>query len=142
MKSLNGWLQEYSVSHQNHTNKLLHHICVPLIFFSILGMLWDLEVAGIRGAWVLAAFGMAFYVRLGWRVSLVMLLQISVCFAILSFWSQRGSFVFWPCLAIFVAAWIGQFVGHKIEGAKPSFFQDIQFLLIGPLWVFSSFLKK
>ena len=32
-------------------------------------------------------------------------------------------------------AWIGQFIGHKIEGAKPSFFEDLQFLLIGPAWV-------
>lgn len=40
-------------------------------------------------------------------------------------------------LFIFVVAWIGQFVGHKIEGAKPSFFEDIQFLLIGPAWLLS-----
>lgn len=39
-------------------------------------------------------------------------------------------------VAVFVIAWIGQFIGHKIEGKKPSFFKDIQFLLIGPLWVF------
>jgi uncharacterized membrane protein YGL010W len=38
-------------------------------------------------------------------------------------------------IAIFVVAWIGQFIGHKIEGKKPSFFDDLRFLLIGPLFV-------
>ena len=41
------------------------------------------------------------------------------------------------CLAIFVVAWIGQFVGHAVEGRRPSFFKDLQFLLIGPLWLLS-----
>jgi uncharacterized membrane protein YGL010W len=38
-------------------------------------------------------------------------------------------------IALFVVAWIGQFIGHKIEGKKPSFFEDLRFLLIGPLFV-------
>lgn len=38
-------------------------------------------------------------------------------------------------LIIFVVAWIGQFIGHKIEGKKPSFFEDLQFLLVGPAWL-------
>ena len=45
-------------------------------------------------------------------------------------------------LYIFVIAWIGQFIGHKIEGKKPSFFQDLQFLLIGPAWLLSFFYNK
>jgi uncharacterized membrane protein YGL010W len=40
-------------------------------------------------------------------------------------------------LAVFAIAWLGQFIGHKVEGAKPSFFKDLQFLLIGPLWLLS-----
>ncbi len=40
-------------------------------------------------------------------------------------------------LALFVLAWIGQFFGHKIEGKKPSFLKDIQFLMIGPAWLMS-----
>ena len=45
-------------------------------------------------------------------------------------------------LIIFVIAWIGQFIGHKIEGKKPSFFEDIQFLLIGPAWLLSFIYNK
>ena len=45
-------------------------------------------------------------------------------------------------MLIFIFAWIGQFIGHKIEGQKPSFFEDIQFLLIGPAWLLSFIYKK
>ena len=45
-------------------------------------------------------------------------------------------------LSIFVIAWIGQFLGHKIEGKKPAFFKDLQFLLIGPLWLLSFIYNK
>ena len=39
-------------------------------------------------------------------------------------------------------AWIGQFIGHKIEGEKPSFFEDLQFLLIGPAWLLGAIYQK
>jgi uncharacterized membrane protein YGL010W len=56
------------------------------------------------------------------------------------------AFVPWPvwkiCTVSFVLAWIGQFIGHKIEGKKPSFFKDVAFLLIGPAWLMSFIYKK
>jgi len=45
-------------------------------------------------------------------------------------------------LIIFVVAWIGQFYGHKVEGKKPSFLKDIQFLLIGPAWLMHFIYRK
>ena len=45
-------------------------------------------------------------------------------------------------VSIFVIAWIGQFIGHKIEGAKPSFFEDLQYLLIGPAWLLHFIYRK
>lgn len=142
MRTLDQWLSAYAVSHQNKTNQILHKICVPLIFFSILGLLWDLSVGDLRAAWLVAILGMIFYIRLGLKASTLMLLQLSVCFAILHFWSAQTASVWLPSLIIFILAWIGQFVGHKIEGKKPSFFEDLQFLLIGPLWVLSFAFKK
>ena len=46
------------------------------------------------------------------------------------------------CTAVFVLAWIGQFIGHKIEGKKPSFMKDLQFLLVGPMWLMHFVYKK
>jgi len=142
MKTLNLWLQEYSVSHQNRTNQIIHKICVPLIFFSLLGMLWDLQLGGIRMAWVAAILAMAFYVRLGLKVTSLMVFQILVCFAILQAWSQSQESIFVSNLVIFILAWIGQFIGHKIEGMRPSFYKDLQFLLVGPVWVFNFLFKR
>lgn len=142
MKTLDQWLQQYALSHQNRTNQLIHKICVPLIFFSVFGMLWDWSLGGIRLAYLFAILGMIFYVRLGLKTSLVMLLQLGLSFAILTFWSAQAERVFLPNLVIFVMAWVGQFIGHKIEGKKPSFFEDLQFLLVGPLWVFSFLFKS
>jgi len=142
MKTLDQWMEQYAASHQNRTNQVIHKICVPLIFFSVLGMLWDWQLSGIRLAYVFAILGMIFYVRLGVKSTLVMVFQLAVSFAILSFWSAQTGSVFIPNLIIFVLAWIGQFIGHKIEGKKPSFFVDLQFLFVGPLWVFSFLFKS
>jgi len=48
----------------------------------------------------------------------------------------------YAAIAVFVVAWIGQFVGHKIEGRKPSFFTDLTYLLIGPAWVLAKLYRK
>jgi uncharacterized membrane protein YGL010W len=45
-------------------------------------------------------------------------------------------------LSVFVITWIFQLIGHKIEGQKPSFLKDLQFLLIGPIWILGFILKK
>ena len=38
-------------------------------------------------------------------------------------------------LALFIAGWILQFVGHAIEGNQPAFFKNPMYLLVGPLWL-------
>ena len=128
MKTVEQWFDEYGESHRNPLNKLVHWICVPLITFSVLGMLWALHPLV---AAVVLGLALAFYVVLSWQLALVMALQGLVMLWIL----HLMPVVFWPCVAIFVVAWIGQFIGHHVEGKKPSFFKDVQFLLIGPAWL-------
>lgn len=55
---------------------------------------------------------------------------------VMLFLEQNTSHLLAINLTLFILAWIGQFYGHHVEGKKPSFFQDLQFLLIGPLWVY------
>lgn len=128
MKTIEQWFEEYGESHQNPLNKLAHWICVPLITFSVLGMLWALHPAV---AMVIAGSALVFYALLSWQLAAVMLVQSLLMLWILSLMPQ----VFWPSVIIFVLAWIGQFIGHHVEGKKPSFFKDVQFLLIGPAWL-------
>lgn len=143
------WLDKYGESHQNQTNKIIHWICVPTIFFSVLGLLWSIphqflmDLFPFMGSFANFAtiFCIAcsiFYLRLSFPIFLGMIgiaiLYLSICNWIymnpnLSLWMVS--------LAIFLVAWIGQFIGHKIEGEKPSFVDDLKFLLIGPAWLLS-----
>ena len=135
MKTIEQWFEEYGESHQNPLNKLAHWICVPLITFSVLGILWALHPVV---AMVTVGLALVFYALLSWQLAAVMLVQSLLMLWILSLLPQ----VFWPSVIIFVLAWIGQFIGHHVEGKKPSFFKDLQFLLIGPAWLLGFVFRK
>lgn len=147
---------KYAESHQNHTNETIHWICVPLIVFSLLGLVWaipfpHLEFLGRYNGYVnwasfLIAFAVYYYYRLSPVMSYLMLLLIfgmSILIVQLEKVEAAGGPALWlVCLVIFVLAWIGQFIGHKIEGKKPSFLEDVKFLLIGPIWLLHFICKK
>ncbi len=147
MKPLENWFSEYAESHQNRINTRIHYFCVPAIFFSIIGLLMSIDrsllirIAGISTSlWVnwasiVAVLALIFYWRLSKRVFVEMLAFTIVCM-FLNMQLSRVAPLGYTSLIIFVIAWIGQFIGHHIEGKKPSFVKDLQFLLIGPAWVF------
>lgn len=128
MKTLNTWLDEYSESHQNPVNKNIHWICVPVIYFSVVGMLYALHPWAAYGALIAA---LAFYIPLSMPLAAGMILLTAIMLAAIHVIPH----ILWVSIALFVAAWIGQFYGHKVEGKKPSFFKDVQFLLVGPIWL-------
>ncbi|MCG9788034.1 DUF962 domain-containing protein [Vibrio mediterranei] len=141
MKSLQQWLDAYGESHQNSTNRKIHKIAVPGIYLSIVGLIWCLPQLPLGGmsinwVWVVMLPVMVFYFRLSRSVFIQMLIFTLACLAIITFTAMLGVSVLTVCIGMFVVLWIMQFVGHKIEGKKPSFFDDLQFLLIGPIWVF------
>ena len=123
-------LDQYSDSHRHPTNELIHVVCVPVIVFTLLGILWSIHPALAVAACIAA---LVYYFRLSPPFALGMLLMSAAMLAVLAL---MPPFTVLPLsIAIFVVAWIGQFIGHKIEGRKPSFFDDLRFLLIGPLFV-------
>jgi len=142
-KTLEQWFAEYSESHQNPTNQRLHKICVPLIFFSIVAMLILIpySLGPIRIGEIVIAVALGWYFTLGAKPFVVMLVQVFLCYALLYALRQVTAPLV-PLIVIFVLAWVGQFIGHHIEGKKPSFFKDLQFLLIGPLWVVQFLFRK
>ncbi|WP_374074990.1 DUF962 domain-containing protein [Bdellovibrio bacteriovorus] len=143
MKTLDQWFTEYSDSHQNRTNQIIHKICVPLIFFTVVSLLILIpySLGPIRIGELVIAVALGWYFTLGPKAFVLMLVQIAICYVLLYALRQVAEPLI-PLIVIFVLAWIGQFVGHKIEGKKPSFFKDLQFLLIGPLWVAKSLFKR
>ncbi|EID4422412.1 DUF962 domain-containing protein [Vibrio vulnificus] len=141
MRSLEQWLDAYGESHQNSTNQKIHTFAVPGIFFSIVALIWSLPslplpVLSLNWVWVAALPVWWFYYRLSLSVFLMMLGYTLASIALA--WSVEllGLPLAEIAVGLFVVLWIFQFVGHKIEGKKPSFFEDLKFLLIGPVWVF------
>ena len=143
MKTADEWFDEYGESHQNTTNKIVHWICVPLIAASVIGLCWDIPVPSamqsvpyLNWATVVIVLCMVFYIRLSIPLAIGMLLFSTAVVAFIIMYEQTSLSRVWQlALGVFVAAWIGQFIGHKIERKKPSFLQDLQFLLIGPIWL-------
>jgi uncharacterized membrane protein YGL010W len=149
MKTLEQWFIEYAISHQNPTNKAIHYVCVPAIFFSVIGMLMcvginilHLNIPILENlAFPILILVLGFYYRISISMALKMTVFSIFCF-ILNYYISSYTSLFIFSISLFVVAWIGQFYGHKIEGKKPSFIDDLQFLMIGPAWVIDNLFSK
>ncbi len=143
------WFDNYSGDHRNATNQKIHVWCVPAILWSVVALLWCIRVPptmGRPGLWAGLAIAAAsiFYWQLSRRLEVGMLV-VFVAFGLSCELVRLRCGVpvlFWTAVTVFVIAWIGQFVGHKIEGRKPSFLTDLSYLLIGPLWVLAKLYRK
>lgn len=154
MRKIDGLLHEYGLSHQNQTNKLIHWICVPAIFFSIVGLIYSIPADIIYdfapfledfANWATLALliVLVYYVSLSPPLALGMFFFSALCLALANLISLEAPGKLWLIsIGIFVVAWVFQFWGHKIEGKKPSFLKDVQFLLIGPAWLMHFIYKK
>jgi uncharacterized membrane protein YGL010W len=151
MRTADQWLEDYGESHRNHTNKVLHWICVPVIAWCVLGLLWSLPFPdstraahpAVNWAGIAVLAALIYYNLLSVPLALGALpLLLAALWSIdrLGHWTQVPLWAI--CVFLFVAAWIGQFIGHAIEGKRPSFFKDIQFLMIGPLWLLADVYRR
>ena len=150
MQPVTTWLEEYGESHQNATNKALHWICVPLIVLSLVGLMWSVPVpAAFEQISPLMNWGTLFMLA---ALVYYFILSYTLAFGMVLVTAGMVAFLHWMdglsiplgqlSIGIFVAAWIGQFIGHAIEGKRPSFFKDVQFLMIGPIWLLSALYRK
>ena len=129
MRKIDELFGRYGESHRNPTNKAIHWICVPLITWSLLAALWAWTPLAV---YVLIALAVVFYISLSLPIAIGMLVVSALMVLTLTIVTEH---LLTLALVVFVIAWIGQFIGHKIEGKKPSFFEDIKFLLVGPAWL-------
>ena len=146
MRTAQEWLDSYGESHQNPTNKTIHWICIPWIMISLLGLLASIpspfEHPWLNWGAALIAFAVVYYALLSVPLAVGMALIGTAMLAIVQVLSGLPMPLWLSSLLIFVIAWIGQFIGHKIEGKKPSFFEDLQFLLIGPMWLLAHLYRR
>jgi len=129
-RTIDVLLARYAESHRDPTNEIIHCVCIPAIVFSLLGLLWAIHPVV---ALLMAAGALAYYVRLSLPFAIGMAALAAVVLGLLS--AMPREMVLPASIGVFVVAWVGQFVGHHIEGRKPSFLEDLRFLLIGPLFV-------
>ena len=132
-RKVDALLNHYGLSHTHPTNEAIHLVAIPAIMLSLIGLMFALHPAL---ALVFFAASMVYYARLSWPFTGCMLLFSSVILAVIDALHTQGVLVT-VSLVVFVVAWIFQFIGHRIEGKKPSFFEDVQYLWVGPLFVLS-----
>jgi uncharacterized membrane protein YGL010W len=136
-------LAEYGESHQNPTNKAIHWFAVPVIAWSVIAILWVLPTPALFGAalylnWatIVCALAVIYYLTLSIPLAIGMAAFSLIAIAIVRLVEDTISIKLeWIAGTLFVFAWVFQFAGHEVEGKKPSFLKDLQFLLIGPAWL-------
>ncbi|WPO89571.1 DUF962 domain-containing protein [Chryseobacterium sp. HR92] len=152
MRKVDLLFAEYSKSHRNAANKFIHWICVPLIFWSILGFASLIPSPHFCASYfgcvsiislIMIILITLFYIRLSFLISFIMIIIMLVMehfiyLTNISFGRQSWMVYF----SVFIITWIFQLIGHKIEGQKPTFLKDLKFLLIGPIWLLGFILKK
>lgn len=148
MRQIEHLLDRYSESHRNKTNILIHAIAVPSIYFVTLGLLYAIPVPqwlaqfDVSWAHIISIPVLYYYFRLSGPIGAAMTLLTLACFGGIALLEKTGISVWQFCLALFIVMWVLQFIGHKIEGKKPSFLEDLRFLLVGPAWWWVHWLKR
>lgn len=148
-RPIDRWFASYSSDHRNDTNQAIHVVAVPAILWSVIALLWCIPVPGTwftAGLWsALAMFAAWMFYNRASRALGTGMLAVFVLMA----WTTRWIHLHYgtrtllvAAVAVFVVAWIAQFVGHKMEGRKPSFLTDLTYLLIGPAWVLAKLYRK
>ena len=135
MQTVEALFADYASYHQTKGNKVFHRLGIPMIMFSLIGMLTYLPLfnAGtirIDAAMVLIGLSSAYYFIVEWRLGIAMI-AVSIVFYFLSAVIPLAFNAI-----LFVLGWIFQFIGHKVyEHKNPAFFRNFVHLLIGPLWI-------
>lgn len=147
-RPIDRWFAAYSADHQDARNQFLHVICVPAIVWSVMALLYAIPVglALPTGsvAWLAAIATMIFWFRLSATLGLGAAACMMASLALTEYVHQQYGDVFLAvsALVVFVIAWVGQFIGHAYEGKRPSFFTDLVYLLIGPIWVLGKLYRR
>ncbi len=136
MRKVDALIAHYGSSHQHPKNEAIHFLAIPAIMLSLCGLIYALHPYAL---YAFAGASLVYYARLSWVFFATMVVATALLIAGVK---AMGANVLPISVGIFIAAWVIQFIGHKIEGKKPSFFEDIQYLWVGPLFLLSKVFLK
>jgi uncharacterized membrane protein YGL010W len=129
-------LAHYGESHQHPVNERIHFVAIPLIMLTLIGLMFEIHPAV---AYVFLTASMFYYFRLSLVFSMVMAVWTLIMLVLVNAMGEHRLVI---CVLVFMGAWVLQFIGHKLEGKKPSFFEDVQYLWVGPLFVLRPLLLR
>ena len=136
MSVLTRLLESYEKNHQNPINEAIHMIAIPLIMFSILGVTAAFD---IFLEYILVGIAFLYYLKLSKTAALLMLVWLLIYLGLVVL---LRPYIIEISILLFAFGWILQFLGHFIEGKRPSFFEDLRYFLIGPLFVVQKVISK
>ena len=138
MRTLEQQITQYAAYHRDRRNIVTHFIGVPMIVFSLVLALVPWAIGGVNVALITLGIASLYYLILDRGLGTAMLLCQFVCYLVAIYINARvghTGVVMGVAALVFVIGWVIQFVGHKYEGMKPAFTDDIMGLVIGPLFV-------
>ena len=150
MRPADEWLSQYGRHHNHDANRLIHLVTIPFIVMSFVGLLWSLPVPDtFSQATPALNWGTIFLMA---AIVYYFIMSISLAFGIVPFvilivfgvnWLEQLTVPLWfTSAAIFSLTWAGQRIGHRIEGHQPPFVEDMQTLMIGPVWLPAGVYKR
>lgn len=138
MRNLEQQITQYAAYHRDRRNIATHFVGVPAIVFSVVLALVPFGVLGANMAVAAIALAATYYLLLDRVLGLAMLAFLAACYVLASVIHAGlagAAVTVGLAAALFVGGWIVQFIGHKFEGMKPAFTDDIMGLIIGPLFI-------
>ena len=136
MPVLTRLLESYEKNHQNPVNEMIHIFAIPLIMFSIVGVTAAFD---IFLEYILVGIAFLYYLKLSKTAALLMLVWLLIYLGLVVLLKP---YIIEISILLFAFGWILQFLGHFIEGKRPSFFEDLRYFLIGPLFVVQKVISK
>jgi uncharacterized membrane protein YGL010W len=129
--------EDYQAYHRSPGNQVCHYLGIPLIAFTLLGLLSSIPVGQI-GSWTvdLAQIVAVAVIVYDFRLSPRLATAFAVVLVVFYLAARPLPLSFhWVG---FVVGWGLQFFGHYVyEGKSPAFFKNLQHVMTGPLWVVS-----
>ncbi|MEO8386620.1 MAG: Mpo1-like protein [Betaproteobacteria bacterium] len=139
MRNLEQQITQYAAYHRDRRNVATHFVGVPMIVFSVVLALVPWTVMGVNVALIAVVIAAAYYLYLDIALGTAMLAFLFFfCYLTAVYFNARmdnSATVMGLAVLLFVVGWVIQFIGHKYEGMKPAFTDDIIGLVIGPLFV-------
>ncbi|MEJ6500348.1 MAG: DUF962 domain-containing protein [Rhodobacterales bacterium] len=108
-RKIDTLLAEYGESHQNPTNKLVHWICVPVIVWSLMALIWSIPVPAVfrpvpNLTWLtpILLAAILYYIVVSWRLAVGVLVCLIICLCLIVYYQASFTLPLWQVALSFL----------------------------------------